>query len=246
LTPQGQGATLTGRLNQLSREDDQVSIADILGRVILIFYLAGPLPEALAIEVPVDLEGHKQPFWKQSDVYQTITDRRALAVSAKIDKIGNSAGGTDHERLQVVAAGHVSAPLEYAWKKVRDFERLPKISSHFNKAVYTASDKKLYIDVEALGYHAHMYLQLSFHESAGWKEIRWATVDGAFRGMSGTIRLEDYKNRKTEMSLFSEHETKKLPLPPALKAFVIEVVSQRVAGLFREYIEDEYKKENKK
>jgi hypothetical protein len=41
-------------------------------------------------------------------------------------------------------------------------------------------------------------------------------------------------------------ETKKLPLPPPLKALVIEVVSHRVAGLFRQYIEGEYKKERKK
>ncbi|MEQ1877233.1 MAG: hypothetical protein ABL958_11340 [Bdellovibrionia bacterium] len=217
-----------------------MSIADILALSILLAARA-----AFAGEMPVDGVTAKEPFWKTPAVYKTITDKRELAVSAKIEKSEKEGKGL--ERLQVVAAGQVSVPLEYAWKKVRDFERLPKISSHFNKAVYYPDAKRLYIEVEAIGYHAHLMLSLEYKDVASdWKEIRWEVVDYSFIGMRGTIRLEDYKGSKTEMSLFSEHETKKLPLPPPLKALVIEVVSQRVAGLFRQYIESEYKKERKK
>src|SRR5262245_15825090 len=102
--------------------------------------------------MPVDGVTAKAPFWKSPDVYKTVTDQRAVAVSAKIEKTTHR--DEARERLQVVAAGHVSVPLAYAWKKVREFERLPKISSHFNKAVYTAANKRLYIEVEALSYHA--------------------------------------------------------------------------------------------
>lgn len=214
-----------------------MSIADIIA----ILSLAA---SALAGQMPVDGVTSQAPFWKKPDVYKTITDNRALAVSAKIEKTEGQKA--DLERLQVVAAGHVSVPLAYAWKKVREFERLPKISSHFNKAVYSGKDRRLWVEVEAIGYRANLFLKLDFVEKDESKEIRWEAVEGAFTGMKGTIRLDDYRNRKTEMSLFSEYEAKKLPLPPALKSLVIEVVSQRVAGLMREYIEDEYKKEFKK
>ncbi|HEX4926029.1 MAG TPA: hypothetical protein VFV50_18190 [Bdellovibrionales bacterium] len=198
---------------------------------------------ALGAEVPVDGEGEKRPFWKAPGVYEGIVDKRDLAVSAKIEK---GAAKSDKERLQVVAAGHVSVPLSYAWAKVREFERLPKVSSHFKNAEYFPDRKRLHLIVTALGYQAFLVLHLKFIDEVKYKEIRWETTEGAFTGMTGTIRLEDFERRRTEMSLYSEHESKKLPLPDAIKSIMIEVVSQRVAGLMREYIEGEYKKDLKK
>jgi uncharacterized membrane protein len=197
-----------------------------------------------------------RPYWKTPEVYKNIVDQRSLAVSAKIDKVGKD--DESKERLKVVAAGHVAVPLSYAWQKVLQFERLPKVSSHFNKAEYTAANKQLYVVVAAMGYTAHLVLQLKFIEAPNhastesgderpdWKEIQWETIGGAFQGMTGTIRLEDYEHRRTEMSLVTTHETKKLPLPSAFKAFMIEVVSQRVAGVMREYIEQSYKEDQRK
>jgi uncharacterized membrane protein len=222
------------KLLQLSREDQSVSIVPAI-KYLVVCGLA---------HAGVLVDPTPAPFWKSPPVYKTMVDERALPVSAKIEK--TKSDGKAKERLLVMAAGHVSVPIGYAWKKVLQFERLPKISSHFNKAEYFADKKRLHIEVSALGYKAQMFLQMKFEEKAGWKEIQWEAVEGAFQGMKGIIRLEDFEGRKTEMSLVSDHETDKLPLPAVLKSFVIEVVGQRVAGLMREYIEDEYKKDNKK
>src|SRR5687768_11113997 len=124
-----------------------------------------------------------------------MVEARAIPVNAKIEKLKSSEG--EKERLRVVAAGHVSVPISFAWKKIREFDRLPKISSHFNKAEYYPDRKRLYLHLVALGYHAHMILQLRFEEKEKWKEIQWETVEGAFTGMTGIIRLEDFERRKT-------------------------------------------------
>ncbi|MGE3975804.1 MAG: SRPBCC family protein [Bdellovibrionales bacterium] len=182
------------------------------------------------------------PFWKRKDVYDTLVEKKQVAVSAKAVQEETEAS------MSVEAAGIVNAPLAFTFETVQQYDKLKEISSYFHESKYDATKKQLYVHMSAMGYHARMTLKLEEKEEREPRAhmIHFECIQGNFLGMKGVIRLEDFQKRKTEMSLKTDYKTDKLPLPKALMGFGLEVVARKVAELMRSYIEDEHQKLLKK
>ncbi len=180
--------------------------------------------------------GEGEVFWRKETNYKRMLESRALLVSATTGE------KNDKKTMLVIGAGIVAAPLEFTYRTVRKFERLPKVSDRFHEATFDAKNNSLHLHMSAMGYHVKMLLKLKFDEETKKKIIHWECVEGGFVGMRGKIELAQVDARRTEMSLEAQYEAQKLPLPKALMGLGLEVVAHRVAGLMREDIEKEYKK----
>lgn len=184
----------------------------------------------------IELHAKKKAFWKAPDNYKKMLDESKILVAAKTEQ------GRETAKMSVIGAGIVSTPLQYTYATVTKFEDLPKVSDRFHEVRHNKKDNQLFIHMSALGYHVRMLMQLRYKSTQHMKSIYWESIEGGFVGMKGHIRLEEQGPRKTEMSIDARYESKKLPLPEALMGIGLEVVTQRVAGAMREYIEAEYKK----
>lgn len=100
--------------------------------------------------------------------------------------------------------------------------------------------------LEALGYHARMYLKLNEVEVAGTKnkvkQVHWECIQGQFLGMKGVFQVEEVERQKTEISMTAEHRSETLLLPKILMGLGLEIVGRQVAVKMRQYIVDQYKK----
>jgi len=177
-----------------------------------------------------------KPFWRDPVSYKKITEDRAILVSATIGERQNL------KTMAVAGAGLVKAPLGFTYDTVRKFELLPKISERIHQSRFDPKTNRLFLHMSAMGYHVKMALKLTMKEEPTLKTILWESVEGGFVGMKGTILLQQFDPRRTEMSLDSYYENEKLPLPKVLMGIGLEIVTQRVAGTLREYIESSYRK----
>jgi uncharacterized membrane protein len=145
------------------------------------------------------------------------------------------------ERFHIEAGGMVAAPLEFVFKKASEFEELPKVSPTFKKVVYNREKKELYLVTEALGYHANLLMHI--REIPGSEPaLDWEVTGGSFQGLKGIIQFKTYKAQKTIMTLRADLQSAQIPLPPILRDFALEVVTEKVAKRMRGYLEEEYRK----
>jgi uncharacterized membrane protein len=175
-------------------------------------------------------------FWKRPENYKKMVQDRTILVSA------DTGEKPPLKTMSVDGAGIVSAPLDFTYSTVKKFDELPKVSERFEEAKFNPKDNTLDLHISALGYHVKMKLLLTFEEKPKTKIIHWKSIEGGFVGMSGDLQLVAFDARRTEMSLSAYFENEKLPLPKVLMGLGLEVVTQRVAGVMREYIEAKYKK----
>jgi hypothetical protein len=179
-----------------------------------------------------------KPYWREKEsVFNRIIEDRYIAVSSTCPKITKNNAEVYH--LQVESAGLVKAPLAFAVEQVWKFENLPKVSSHFTEANYDAKTRILFLHLTAYGFHAKMSLLMDRFDDQGLHEMRWRVVEGSFKGMVGTIRLESHDRRSTLVSLKSDHFSEKIPLPAVLMGVGVEIAAQKGASAMRQYLESE-------
>ncbi len=168
-----------------------------------------------------------------------MSEERQIICSATTDKAeeGPQAG---KYRLNVVAAGWVSAPLPDAWRIIREFETLPQVDDRFQEVRYFPENQRLFLHLVAYGYHAQMILQLRFGESEHAREMHFESVEGSYKGMTGVVRIEDVKNQKTEIAMTTDYASETIPLPKVLMGIGVEIVGSRVAAAMRTFIEAKY------
>ncbi len=185
------------------------------------------------------------PFWKaKPKLYQSLIEDRQIICSAKTD-VADEGPKKGLYQLNVVTAGLVNTPIYDAWNTVRNFESLAKVDERFQEVKYFAENQRVFLHMAAYGYHAKMLLQMRFGESMNAREMRFECVEGNFKGMTGTIRLEATKNNKTEFSMTTDYASEKIPLPKILLGIGVEVIGSRVAVAMRTYVEAEYKRASK-
>lgn len=204
-------------------------------------------PQSTPTAVLVKDELEPKPFWRTKEkVLKNMHEERQIVCSASVDKFESiSLEEKEKRKLLVVAAGIVNVPMEWGWKTVRQFEKLPKVDDRFQEVKYYPERERLFLHLVAYGYHAKMIMQLRFGESSRAREIHFEVVEGMYLGMSGVIRLEDVGRQKTEISLTSQYISASIPLPAILMGVGLEIVGGRVASSMRSYLESEFKPEFK-
>lgn len=71
-----------------------------------------------------------------------------------------------------------------------------------------------------------------------WRsELQWEVIWGHFLGMKGVLGFEKVDDTHTEVSIQTNYEAEKLPLPRALMGFAFEVIAQKVAERMRTHLE---------
>ncbi len=185
------------------------------------------------LAVPHDLSELHRPFWKNKpQAYKKIKDNEIL-VSAFTDKISKE---PLMYQMKVVAGGGIAVPLEDTFSIIRDYETLSQVDSRFRQVLYNKNESKLYLHMEALGYHAKMHLKLKEVVTQSTKQIHWECVEGSFKGMRGVIVLEALDENQTEISMTSDYKAEKLPLPKVLMGLGLEVIGRQVAKKMQEFI----------
>ncbi|MCB0347435.1 MAG: hypothetical protein KDD37_01295 [Bdellovibrionales bacterium] len=176
------------------------------------------------------------PFWKQKEaVYQRIVEDRAIIVSANITS------ENEQKHLAIVSAGHIKTPLKFTWKKLLDFKHYDQITDHFKDVDYNPKKQELFINVGALGYYAGLWLKLNPSEGSAKNTLAWKCYRGAFKGMNGTLTIEKYGIKVTEISMQADFTGKSVPIPDILLRFGLELIGKQMASKMRNYIEDSYK-----
>jgi len=183
----------------------------------------------------------EKPFWKAKPaVYRKIIEDRAIIVSVMHKTPSQK---TADYKLSLKSAGLVDAPTEFSKRKMLKFEDLVKISKQIREVKYDTKTGILFFHGEAMSYHAIMWIKLDIIDNKEGFAINWKVIRGHLLGMSGAIVLEDYKRRKSEVSLIADYKAKKLPLPATLLDFGLEIVLQQVAKNIRTFLEAEYQRE---
>ena len=179
-------------------------------------------------------------FWKTKEkVYKKIREERAIIVSVNVIEDAQ----TDVKKpkiLQMTGGGHIGVPQKFAYDQARNFSNLKKVSSHIREANYNANDQTLYLHTEAFNYHAKMKLKLDFKETETENQLRFTVIEGLFLGMQGQVIFSEIEPLKSEIGFFAGYRYKDLPMPQFFVKFGLEVVIQKISGLLRSYIENEF------
>mgnify|MGYP001574685795 FL=1 len=188
-----------------------------------------------------DLSSVDVPFWKaKPEIYKKMLEERAIVVSVTHVKPQK---GEKTFRLFLKTAGIVNAPMGFCEKKIQEYDKLPSLSKYIKETKFDAEKKELYFYGDAYTYIAKMWMKIEPIRNDGKFKLGFEVVRGHLTGMKGKIQIEDSGRLKSEMSLFAEYDAQKLPLPPALLDFGLEIVLKQVAQKIRVYLESENKKE---
>jgi hypothetical protein len=187
------------------------------------------------------VEPDKDPFWRRKEkVFQRLKEDRLIAVSVKTRK--SSVPGFKEE-LYLQGAGIMNAPLEFAFTRAQRFEDYPKMSGMIKNSKFDEKSRRLDMTMAAFGYTADLKIDLEFPTvAANSRDIRFCVLEGAFKGMNGTLHLEEFNGAKSQISLTSIQGFDKLPIPKFFVEFGLEVAMQMVATKMRTFVEEAYKK----
>jgi hypothetical protein len=207
-------------------------------RANLIFALALSGQPLLAAECPA-IEAAIQPFWRTKEkVYKRLNEDRYVAVSVK--RLAHRENGPAHE-LELLGAGISETPLAFTFSETKRFENYPKMSDMIKRAHFNPENRMLDLTAAAYGYKAELKVKLDFREDRPERrEILFCVIQGAFKGLSGVLRLEDLERRKTEISMTGRMAFEKLPFPEFFVRFGLEVALKSVATRMRAFIESVY------
>lgn len=176
----------------------------------------------------------EQPFWQSKKIAQKMREERFIAISV------TQAKDSRRKFLRFGGAGLVKVPLDYSFTTAQKLEDLKTVSDHFEEVKWDRATNLIYLRTRAFGWVAEMLLQVDFESQK--KIIRWRNVAGSLAGMVGGIHFRDDGRQMTEMSMTAEYTFEKLPLPTFFVEFGLEIVLQRVAGLMRAFIEEQFNK----
>lgn len=205
-----------------------------------IIFLANASVEAQAL--PHDLKLLHNPFWKNKpEAYNKIKIENDILVTAITDSISDK---PKLYQMKVVAGGAVGVPLDETFNIIKNYEALPKADSRFRDVKYLKNEDRLFLHMEALGYHAFMHLKLKEVSRENSREIHWECIKGQFLGMKGVFVLEKLTTAQTEISMTADYRAEKLPLPQILMGFGLEVIGRQVAIKMRDYILKQYQGNN--
>lgn len=180
-----------------------------------------------------DAAASAKPFWKSKPaLLKKMNEDRAIIVSV------NREDSKDGKIIFTMAGAGVVARDKFAcFTLAQDYPKLKEVSDNFRTVTYDASERRLFVITEALGYQARMLMQLT-PVSEDWRsEIQWEVIWGSFKGMKGVIGFEKLGPRATEVSFTGRFEATELPIPKFLMGFALEVVTQKVAEKMRSYLE---------
>ncbi|MEK7358194.1 MAG: hypothetical protein AAB250_17235 [Bdellovibrionota bacterium] len=212
---------------------------------------AGPLatqpaptpPPALSLQPPPVLSVKKNappselPFWRtKPDVRKRLMENREVVVSVRNEDVTNVAG-KKLIRFTIRGVGLVTRNKEVAFRIAQQYPKLKDVSSHFKTVNYDASKRELFLICEALGFQARQILKMTPVEEDWRSEIQWEVIWGAFLGMKGVLGFEKVSDTHTEVSIQTNYEAEKLPLPRVLMGFAFEVIAQKVAERMRTHLE---------
>ncbi|MEM7647032.1 MAG: hypothetical protein AAF203_08990 [Pseudomonadota bacterium] len=178
------------------------------------------------------------PFWRRNQkLYKQMVEQRRVIVSVNREQL------LGQERFRVIGAGVVNAPFQFTLAQVQDFERLPELSSHFQKVVHRKKDRQLYLSLLAFGYQARMRLSYEVLKMGkDGAQIDWIVRWGSLKGMTGHYKLRKIDSFRTEVSLWASFQEIKVPVPEFLLNFTLEVIAEKVAQKMRSSIEETYRK----
>jgi uncharacterized membrane protein len=191
-------------------------------------------PPALTLQK--DAPATELPFWKtKPDVAKRLRETRDVVVSVRNEDV--TVDGKKLVRFTIKGAGTVSRNKDVAFRIAQQYEKLKEVSSHFKTVSYDAEKKELFVICEALGWQARMIMKMT-PVSEDWRsEIQWQVIWGHFLGMKGTMGFEKVDDTHTEVSILTNYESEKLPLPRVLMGFAFEVIAQKVAEAMRTHLE---------
>lgn len=175
--------------------------------------------------------------WRQKpELFEKVVEKRQILVSS--DVISQESDS----KLSLISVGIVNAPLRFVYAQAKDFQKLTQVSDHFKEAKWDEKDKILRLKTEALGYRANMTMKIEKVEKSDEKQMKFEVIKGSFKGMKGIIKFSDFQGKQSEIALNASYISDELPLPKALMGLGLEVIAQRVSGLMRGYLEEQYKK----
>lgn len=181
----------------------------------------------------------EKPFWREKeDVFARITELRAVIVSVQTEDLQKDSG----QRLITQGAGLVAAPLGFTYAQAKKFENIPSMTSYVRKVRYKKERQELFMHLEAFAYHARIWMRVELDEESTDKQIRFRIIKGVFKGMEGVFAFEDYRRRKTQISMTASYEFDKLPVPAFFARFGLEWVLQKMAERLRDFVEESYRK----
>lgn len=181
------------------------------------------------------------PFWHQKpDLLKKMQEERKIVVSVSTESVGK---GT---KIKMLGAGMVNVPLYYAKEQVMNFEKLPEISSYFQKVVHKKDKQEVYFHIKALG------MQMRFLQKYQWgtKNLKMAQLDwkvtwGLLKGMVGHYKFRYVTSTKTEIIIWSSLTKSDIPIPQFLMNFTLEVIAEKVAQKMRSFMEDSFRQSEK-
>ena len=190
-------------------------------------------------EVPA-LETPTPPFWRgNAKVWNKISEHRDIVVSVVAHKENAK---KKLKKLSMQGIGIVNLSSTRSFESLKDINRLKNISDYIKNLQFNPKTMKAYMMSEAFDYRADMWLQIGYHETDLYKEIRFKVVQGAFKGLLGNISFKPYKTSKSQIMLRAEYEYSKLPFPQFFVEFGLEVVLQKIAAKVRTFLESQKKK----
>ncbi|HRK07175.1 MAG TPA: SRPBCC family protein [Pseudobdellovibrionaceae bacterium] len=181
-------------------------------------------------------------FWEaKPKLIQAMREDRRIVVSSKVERKGSREQPLDH--FQIQGAGWVKAKADVAFRAAQDYERLPELSEHFRKVIWTAERRELFLSMAALGYVAEMKLAMRARELKAERELAFEVIEGHFLGLKGRLLFTPKpasargSGEATQVALFVDHVSPELPLPRALMGIVLEAIAEKVAQRMRRHIE---------
>jgi hypothetical protein len=216
-------------------------------RLALVITLAGvPRPTARAgvLALSDERAGEAQRgkalagFWeKKPQLIEAMREDRRIVVSSKVERTGSSDRPEDH--FQIQGAGWVKASPDEAFRIAQDYARLPEISEHFQKAVWSAEKSELFLAMVALGYVTEMKLAMRSREIQSERELFFEVIEGHFLGLKGRLAFTSkMQGEVTQVALFVDHKSPELPLPRVLMGVVLEAIAEKVAQRMRRHMEN--------
>ena len=142
----------------------------------------------------------------------------------------------------MTGAGHVKAPGEFSYARVREFHRLKDLSEYVRESTFDEQKSHLYLHVAAFNYHARMLMAIVLQRQGKQRQILFHIVAGTMKGMRGVVQLEDIERRGSEMSMTAFYDYDKLPIPQFFIEFGLEVVMQKMAETLRAHVEELWSK----
>ncbi len=206
----------------------------------IIFYLLCVFVHFSLVESSAQVQSLTPPDWfTKAKTRQRIAEDLDVIVKVNRHDLPNPVLKNE---LEMSGLGLALLPRSQAFALAKDFNNLKNASDYIKEIKYDPQTKRLFMHSEAFGYSARMLMDIDFVSTKNSNEIHFVIVDGVFKSMKGVIILKDFEHRGTEVNFLARYQYEKLLIPSFFVEFGLEVVIQKVAVRFRNFIEEKGKK----